>query len=437
MNRKLVAMTMAVAAAALTAAAAPTEQEKAAQKKADELRRTVQQNNGRVNQLRQELERTSQDGNRKAKNFAAVVSNVDEIVRLVTLKEGAASNSSVADAKLLLARAYARPVNLRYVDEAKKAYAAAVEAAAPDRKASVERELALYLYAVGEGPLPADPPDNAAQKPPLTDAPALVRWYQEKVKDQPWWSGTRDPLKPENAPEALIATCDQALSDLAGQDLRFRMPFIERKVSLLRGVCRWDDAEKILLGELAKVTNVTDRARITWLTRLADLYEARAARYYEKPDRALTDKAIWYLEEALRLDPKNTGYMRKIVERGFMLDDYVLAKTWLDHELELRKDHKPDEWMAGCYGDIAFFAGDYELAVTYYEMYPNIRSSPSRVRIPNAQQRYAGALYALGRYEDCLKAIDKCPNFWSFKDTNNYYRKLLKQKIEEQKAKRK
>ena len=40
-----------------------------------------------------------------------------------------------------------------------------------------------------------------------------------------------------------------------------------------------------------------------------------------------------------------------------------------------------------------------------------------------------------GRYEECLKALDGCPNFMSFKDANKLYRRILKEKIAAKAAK--
>jgi len=87
---------------------------------------------------------------------------------------------------------------------------------------------------------------------------------------------------------------------------------------------------------------------------------------------------------------------------------------------------KPDAWLGVRIADAYFETGDYQAAVSWYEKYPNFKPCDG---FPNSYQRYAGALYALGRYEDCLKIVDKLPSVGTFKDTNAYYRHVLEEKI--------
>ena len=335
-------------------AVAETDAEKAARKHEQEMMQLSKKNDGTVNALRRNVEGTwNWYVAKQAKNFAEITSNVNEIVRLVTLKEGAAKAMTVADAKLLLARAYAQPVNIRFATEAEKAYRDAIAAAPADGKVAVERELEKYLFSVGKGPAPAAVAEDA--KPAATEQEALRKWFRNKVRTVSR-NEKVDHLAKENCHDGKIEFCDQAVAELT--DPRWHVEFLLRKADLLAEMSRWEDAEKIYLGELAKIVDVTSRQRVEWLVRLGELYAKRAARYYAKPDAALSAKALWYWEEAFRLDPKNGGVIRKIIVQAFLASDYDLAKKWLDAYVPLLKDQKADAWTSACYGDIAFFAGD-------------------------------------------------------------------------------
>jgi len=404
---------------AVTLLAAPLLLSAAAPKSADQL---AKENAQKVSQLVRPIESTfSWPNDTKAKNFAQIVSNVNELVRLATLKEGAPANMTVFKAKMLLAKAYTKPVNLRFRKEAEAALADALKAAAtPEEKAAVEAAREAYLVDIGEKE-PAK--KSAAKKPDVSDQAALRAWYRERTRTVSW-NDARDPLLEENCPDGMIRACDEAIAELkdAGE---FRL----RKAALLAEGCQWAEAEKIYLEELAKVIDLASPRRIEWLSRLADLYVQRAARYYERPDAKLTAKAVWYWEEILRINPKDAGTCRKIVEQMFYQADWAAARKWLDAYVAVLKDAKPDAWASACYGDLAFFAGDYEEAVRCYTRFEKFPDGPSIVRIPNSHQRFAGALFATGRYAECLKAVDQCPNMWSFKDTNDHYRKILAAKI--------
>ena len=74
--------------------------------------------------------------------------------------------------------------------------------------------------------------------------------------------------------------------------------------------------------------------------------------------------------------------------------------------------------------------GDWETAVKWYTMFP-LKPTPAyqRHRLPDASQKLAGALYALGRYEECLQATKTFPNFGSHRDENEVLRQAVKAKI--------
>lgn len=366
----------------------------------------------------------------------------------------------------LAKKAYAcsNPINLRNYDAAKRAFDEALAAQEDaDRRARVAHAYATYLFKCGQEPAEAcekmqldaynTPGISAATRLALLrdgvpgldyrregrklaeeskDQNLLKQWYST-VTAPPGWKdrAARDPLDPENCADWRLGMCDEALAKL---EPRFHAEFVRRKVQIYTAMSKWAEAETLVLGQLAAITNATDRRRAGPLGELAALYAERAARYYQKPDDALSRKAIGYWEEALRLDPRNGGLMRKVIERAMLLDDYDLASKWLDAYTAIQKDRKPDAWTCAVRGDIAYYRADYEQAVKWYQTFEKFPDGPAVVRIPNSHQRFAGALYATGRYEECLKAIDGCPNFWSFKDTNAQYRRILKAKIEEMSA---
>ena len=451
-----------VATLASTTVAAPSAADQEAKKRAQAIAQLVKKNNQAVATLRRSVEATWNWHNaKKAKDFGMVSSNVTEILRLISLKEGAADCMTRGDVLALKAKAYAEPLNLRLYAEAKAAYEEAVKAQEDvDRKAKVAFAAAKYRFLAGQDPVEAcekamvaaynTPGLNPATKLALLkdgvpgldyrvegrkvaeaskDQKSLNTYYQREAT-RPSWDDrkVRDPLDPNYCADGMFRTCEEAIAKL---EPKYRDWFENRKLELLKEMSRWDEVEKALQGRLAAITNVTDRRRVQIYGQLAEMYVTRSARYYQKPDEALTRKAIGFWEEGLKLDPKNGGFFRKIIERAMLIDDWKLAEAKLDALTTIMKDQKPDAWMTAVYGDIAYYRGDYEKAVAWYKTFEKFPDAPTVVKIPNSHQRFAGALYATGRYEECLKAIDQCPNFWSFKDTNAQYRKILKAKIEE------
>lgn len=453
---------LVAALCASTVAAAPTAAEQEAQQRARALQQLSVKNSQRVAQLRRAVEATwNWHVAKKAKDFGAINSNITEMVTLVTLKEGAAKGTTLGDVFALKARAYADPINLRFYAEAKRAYEEALKAQEDaDRKARVAHAFAKYLFACGQEPAEKcekamldaynTPGIAAATKMALLrdgvpglgfvaegrkvaeesgDLGLLREWYLFATAEPGWQDRDKfDPLEPANCTDYRLAMCDEALARI---EPKWHAEFLSRKGQLLRKMGRWADAENLVLAQLAAITNVTDRRRVPLLGELAALTAERAARYYQKPDETLARKAIWYWEEALRIDPANGGLLRKIVEQSMYIGDWDLATRNLDALTVTMKDGKPDAWICAVRGDIAYYRGDYEQAVKWYQTFEKFPDGPAVVKIPNSHQRFAGALYATGRYEECLKALDGCPNYWSFKDTNANYRKILQAKIAE------
>lgn len=450
MKRHGIRLSALVALAALAAPAAPNATALA-----------VRANNQALAALRRSVESAcGRAWTRKAKDFAVVSSNITEMVRLVTLKEGAADAMTYGDVLALKARAYADPINLRFYDEAKAAYDAAVAAQEDaDRQARVAYARARYLFLCGQEPVEPcrKAMADAYRTPGLSPAtrldllkegvpglsfrvegravaeasgdPAVLRaWYVTETT--PNRGRDADPLDPVNCADRRLALCEEALAKLPSA---YRAEFANRKLAALRDLSRWDEAEQLLLARLAALTNAPAARRAAVCGELADLCVARADRYYQKPDESLTRRAIGFWEEGLAIDPKNAGFCRKIVERAMLIDDYAAASEKLDALTALMRDGKPDAWICAVRGDIAYFREDYETAVKWYQAFPKFPDAPAVVRIPNSHQRFVGALFATGRYEACLKALDQCPNWWSFKDANAHFRRILEAKLAERK----
>ena len=451
----LAALALAVAPAGAAPTAAETE---AARKKA--LEKLVRDNNDAVRRIRQRVESTTRTGwgvRLKVKDLAEISSNVTEIVRLLSLKEGAADCMTKGDALALKAHAFSTPVNLRQYAQVVKAFDEALAAQEDaDRRALVAFERGQYLFDCGQEPVEACEKlltdvyatpgigvrtklrmlekgvpglEYRAEGRKLVDASGdqalMSEWYLKEAS-----GGLRkadsDPLDPRDCAAYKLRTCDEAIAKL---DAKYHDAFIACKVKQLKAMSRWEDAEKVLMAKLFSITNVADGRRVHVYCDLASLYADRAERYSMKPDAALSQKAIGFWESALRLSPGYDSPLYAIARQAIRLEDLDLIEKTLDRLTAVRRDHKPDAWMTAVYGDVAYMRGDYEKAVAWYRTYPNFPDVQWLVRIPNSHQRFAGALYATGRYEECLKALDGCPNFMSFKDANKLYRRILKEKI--------
>ena len=222
--------------------------------------------------------------------------------------------------------------------------------------------------------------------------------------------GGYDELAEENTLEYRLAKCDEAAAK--SSDEATRNLFRGRKVTILAALRRYDEA--MALAQELKNEELQ-----------ASVCRARAARYYAPPDEKWTREAIAHGLKAV--EGKETGRnLRPVAEDFIALKDH---KGLVETMVRLTKG-KPDAWLGVWIGDAYYEMGDWQSAVGWYEKYPNFKPCEG---FPNSYQRYAGALYALGRYEECLKIVDKLPTVGTFKDTNAYYRHILAAKIAERK----
>ena len=222
--------------------------------------------------------------------------------------------------------------------------------------------------------------------------------------------GGYDELAEENTLEYRLAKCDEAAAKAS--DEATRNLFRGRKVTILAALRRYDEA--MALARELKNEELQ-----------ASVCRARAARYYAPPDEKWTREAIAHGLKAVE-GKETSRNLRPVAEDFIALKDH---KGLVETMVRLTKG-KPDAWLGVRIGDAYYEMGDWQSAVGWYEKYPNFKPCEG---FPNSYQRYAGALYALGRYEECLKIVDKLPTVGTFKDTNAYYRHILAAKIAERK----
>lgn len=218
--------------------------------------------------------------------------------------------------------------------------------------------------------------------------------------------GGYEELAEENTSEYRLAKCEEAIAK--SPDDATRSFFRSRKVSLLVALRRYDEALAFAKENESESLQAT-------------VCRARAVRYYAPPNEKWMREAIAHYAKSIE-GRENGRNLRPLAEDYIALKDY---KGLIETMLRLTKG-KPDAWLGVRIADAYFETGDYETAVSWYEKYPNFKPCEG---FPNSYQRYAGALYALARYEDCLKIVDKLPSVGTFKDTNAYYRHVLEEKI--------
>lgn len=426
-----------------------------------EVQKLVNDNNRTANGLMRKITDTCSGTPRespskigKAKDFAALKGVADELDKLVALKEGAPTVCTAAKVRLLMAEAYSRPLNLRFTKEARAEFAKAKALAKdPDEKALIAFESAKFEYDAAED----DQPEKweaemkaAYATPGLTPRgkiellkrgiPGLEfekdGWeavkgcadvkvkqaYFERLLWHTSWQTQSHGLDPTNTPEYWLSVCDRAIKELGEKDAA---GFVSRRRGFLRALGRGDEVEKELLAQLLGEKDV--RRQISAYAALGEHYEAMAKRYYADPDAGLMKKAITAYRAALDLDPKNGGYRRTLAEAMMRAKDYKGVKELLEPHVDLAN---PDPWTVPLLGDCYYYLGDWEGAIRCYEPFGDKLNAGDRIP-PNRWDRKANALYALGRYEECLKTVDKLADWLVWKDRKAAYRQRLKKLIGE------
>ena len=382
----------------------------------------------------------------KPKDFKKIAADLGEIERLA--KDGKTTVATVFDVKRVRAKVYADPLDLSCYDEAVSAYDALV-AAAPTDKDRLDARFERATYLLNARQVEASVPQReldevfAALPEPerlkrMTEFPGhdydgpegralaekvgesgLADWYRSQV--QIHHLIREDALDVRNSYDYKIALCDEAIAKLPKRSDEF----VRLKCALLMKMHDFVSAERICRERLEQAPADDPGVRCECLNDLATLYVARAARYYSDPDEKLIRQAVAFWDEAVKVftAPENakrrkatgrfnvTELFRQPIRQAILICDYKLAAAWLDRYAQfLGEKAAKDPWICGCRGDLAYYAGDYAAAVKWYETpEKGFADAPSRRAYPNSHYRYMGALNALGEYEKCLKALEKCP----------------------------
>ena len=434
-------------------AAEPAKDSKPGEPTPQELKQLVRDNNAKVNALKRVLEGIPHWHNdKKARDTEFINSNVTEMVKLIRLPVGAPDAINEAEVHRLAARACAHPLNLRHFEFVKGHYQEAIKlAATPAQKARLTIEYADYMdLAAMEGDRASwdKVKIDAYAMQGLTDAArldllemgipgldfekegikvagtnaALRAKYYERCLDHlqkatgyqnrggnPLWYGQSSEHKLELAEAALA---DKAIADRNGQ-------FAKRKVEALKELERFDEAEQYLLG-LAASTNSYRRS--SSLANIGDFYSERARRCGSEPYAPILEKAAAAYDSAVANDPKNGGYVSKLIAVLMQLKRYDEAMEKADYWVTISRDGKPGPQHYKVYADCWYYKGDYAKACEFYDKFDDGDKA--------MQRRYAESLYVVGRYDDAIEHINRCYDGGSFKKQNAYFI----QKIEEKKA---
>ena len=434
-------------------AAEPAKDAKPGELTPQEIKKIQLENNARLNTFRRTLEGLPNWHNdKKPRDTEFVNSNVTEMVKLLRLPVGPADAINEAEVHRLAARSCAQPLNLKLFDFVKRHYQEAIKLAdTPSQKARLTVEYADYMDRTcmeGDRASLDKVKADAYAMQGLTDATrldlldmgipgldfekegikvagtnaSLRAKYYERCLDRlqkatgyqnrggnPLWYGQSSEHKLELAEMALA---DKAVTDRNGQ-------FAKRKVEALKELERFGEAEQYLL-ELAASTNGYRRS--TSLANLGEFYAERAKRCGSEPDSTLLMKSAAAYDAAVANDPRNGGYVSKLIAVLMQLKKYDEAMAKADYWVTITRDGKPEKQQYKVYADCWYYKGDYAKACEFYDKFDDGDKA--------MQRRYAESLYVLGRYDDAIEHIKRCYDGGSFKKQNAYFI----QKIEEKKA---
>ncbi len=425
-----------------------------------EIGRLVQENNGKANGLMRQITDTCQGMPRAtpekigtAKDFAKLLAIAAELEKLVQLKEGAPSNCDAAKIHYLLARAYSEPLNLRFTKEARAEFMKAKQLAkSADDQARYAYDYAKFEYQAAED----DEPEKwetamtaAYATPGLTPSGALSllasgvpgldfeqhgweivkgikdvkprREYFERLLRHTSPQSPSHSLDRTNTPEYWLSVCDRAIENLGAKDAG---DFVGRRRGYLRTLGRGDEVERELLALTLGSEDPREVANAYFT--LGGHFEAMAQRYYTPDDPGLLAKAVAAYRAACERDPKNGGWTRTLGAALMHAGDY---RGFIEQFAPAADFAKPDSWTMPLLGDAYYHLGDWTNAVKCYECLGD-GLNPGERTPPNRWDRKANALFALGRYEECLKTVDKLADWLVWKDRKTAYRQKLKALIE-------
>lgn len=423
-----------------------------------ELRNAVNENNRKAELLMRRIAGTCQGTPRESpydrtgsqKDFAQIEAAADGLMKLVSLKEGAPSNCDAAKVRHLVARAYSEPLNLRRTKEARAAFREALEAAVrPDDKARIAYDYAKFEHAAAEDDLPEkwERAMAAAYETPGLTASGKLSLLKSGVPGKDFekdgWAAVKDEkdarprreyfewllrhmhwqtpsygLDRANTPEYWLGVCDRAIANLGEKEAD---GFAVRRRECLRALGRGDEVERELVAKTLELKDSHQLARAHCA--LGGHYLAMAKRYYAAPDAEIMKKAVAAMRKAHEIRPD--GYRREYVDALVAAGEHRQIVELLAPTFNARN---PDPWTAPQLGDAYYHLGQWEKAVEVYAAFGDKLNAGERLP-PNRLDRRVQALYALGRYEECLKAVDKLSDWLVWKERKAAYRQKLKEKI--------
>jgi len=137
---------------------------------------------------------------------------------------------------------------------------------------------------------------------------------------------------------------------------------------------------------------------------LGELYEREAVRYSAGSDPEKTKRVVAAYLEAFNQDPTDLDVARRLVCAFLRAKDFAGALGFLGDRL---KDEALDGRIGPLWGDCCYWTGDYAGAITHYE--PFVPSLDPGARLPpDRRDRLASCFYVLGRYRDCMDAVERC-----------------------------
>ena len=452
------AAALALAAAGAASALTPQEAQRLVadnNRKADGLVRTLEgfrQGVPRVTHLQKQA---------GGKDWAKIAATAKELDALLALKEGRPTCVSEGKVRYLVAQALSRPVNFLRAAEAEKEYLAAIRLAGTnaDERALFSYGYAKFKYDAAENDQPQKWRDEqvAAYSAPGVSARMKLQLLAEgvpgldydaegrkvvgedpelwdvytnhRLRQRSWqYAHTMSRLDPVSTPEYGLKACEEGLAHIPE---KFRGGYTvwslrAARRSFLCALGRHAEVERELFLEVADAKD--DPARARAYIALAELYKGMAPRYYQPDEPVLAGKCVQAYENAISLDPKNGGYCRSLVDYLGRTKNWTKLGEWIGRMQA--NGMKIDGKLAGWYGDSWYYAGDYGKAVEWYAACGE-RMDVCEREPPNRWDRYVGALYALGRYEEALKVSAKLADWFVWKDYKVALRERLQRKIAE------
>lgn len=436
MKKAAYALFILAAATAAALAAAPAPADPAAQAKADAAKALAERQKALCASIAKQA---------KDKVFTNFVATAEEL--LASTKGAEPPAMARGSAAYLAGKALAVPINLRYLKEAKNY----LEIAAKESPSAFERVHAQFLRLNLEVKTCPEPDYEAAvaalkaffDGPALDELPPLEHvnflYDNVSVQDLPFnldilamadkAAGTNGDaravfyggryrgaikrmanavndgsLDPGVSREARLALVERALADPYVPN---HANYVEFKVNALVDLGRYDEAEKFLVDG-ASHTNYQLSVG-SWYEQLAEFYVKTSARYYSKPSSELRRKAIEAYRKAVAAVPPARNSRGPLADLCIAEGDVEGARAAIDAIVAANRGQTNGVVLLKL-GNLAYSQEDYAGAADFL----------GRVERPDlaTREQLAQALYAVGRYDECLVQLKVLA-----KETRNRYRR--------------